>query len=175
MGIVVAVVVVVVLMATWVTWTATRVDRLHSRVDAARASLDAQLVRRAAAVQALVDRPGDVLDADLAARLRAAARAALDAADATREAAENDLGRALRELPVTALDPDLLRDVRDAASRVVLARRFYNDAVRDTRSLRGRWMPRLLRLGGRRQLPAFFEIDDRPPSTEPPTPSSPRT
>ena len=45
--------------------------------------------------------------------------------------------------------------------RVVLARRFYNDAVRDLRGLRGQRMPRLLRLGARRAVPAFFEIDDR--------------
>lgn len=158
------IVAVVVVLAAWVAWTATRVDRLHSRTDAAQASLDAQLVRRAAAVQALVDRAGDLLDAEVAARMRAAARAALDADDATREAAENDLGRVLQQLPAGVSDPDLMRDLRDAASRVVLARRFYNDAVRDTRSLRGRRMPRLLRLGGRRPVPAFFEIDDTTPS-----------
>lgn len=163
MGTVVVVVTVVVLLATWVTWTATRVDRLHSRVDAARASLDAQLVRRAAAVQAIVDPADTALAADLAGRLRTAARAALDAQDATREAAENDLGRALQELPGDRLDPDLVRDLEDAMTRVVLARSFYNDAVRDTRALRGRRVPRLLRLGGRRPLPAFFEIDDTGP------------
>ncbi|HST65003.1 MAG TPA: DUF3048 domain-containing protein, partial [Mycobacteriales bacterium] len=45
-------------------------------------------------------------------------------------------------------DPALLADLTDAARRVALARRFYNDAVRDTRLLRRRRMPRLLRLGG---------------------------
>jgi hypothetical protein len=45
---------------------------------------------------------------------------------------------------------------------VVLARRFYNDAVRDTRELRGRRLPRLLRLHARRPLPRYFDIDDRP-------------
>lgn len=158
------VVAVVVVLTIWVMWTATRVDRLHTRTDAARASLDAQLVRRAAAVQALVERAGDRLDAAVAGRMKTAARAALEADDGAREAAENDLGRVLQELPAGVSDPDLMRDLRDAASRVVLARRFYNDAVRDTRSLRGRRMPRLLRLGGRRPVPAFFEIDDTTPS-----------
>lgn len=161
----VGVVAVVVLLATWVTWTATRVDRLHSRVDAARASLDAHLVRRAAAALALVEQGRDQLASDFADRLRTAARDALDADAATRESAENDLGRALRALPA-GLPQDLVRDLHDAADRVVLARRFHNDAVRDTRSLRGRRMPRLLRLGGRRPLPSFFEIDDTtPPAT----------
>ena len=166
MGVVVTVVAVVVLLATWVTWTAARIDLLHGRVEAARASLDAQLVRRAAALQALVDR-SDGLDPDQAARLRAAARASLDADPTTREAAENDLSRALHEIPASLdVDPHLLADLTDAARRVAFARRFYNDAVRDTAALRRSRLPRLLRLGGRRPVPAFFEIDDTvPPMT----------
>jgi hypothetical protein len=161
------VVVLATLLAAQVTWTAARVDRLHTRVDAARAALDAQLVRRAAAAQALVDRHPDLLGAGPARRLGTAARAALDAEDGVRESAENDLSRALRALPPD-LDPALLRDLTDASTRVVLARRFYNDAVRDTRSLRGRWIPRAFRLAGRRPMPTFFEIEEV-------TPTSPRT
>jgi len=161
-GTVVTVVTVVVLLATWVTWTATRVDRLHTRVDAARASLDVQLVRRAAALQALVDCSLPALDPDLAGRLRAVARASVDASTTTRETAENDLSRALHEIPAD-VDPDLLADLADAARRVAFARRFYNDAIRDTAALRGGRLPRLLRLGGRRPVPAFFEIDDTVP------------
>ncbi|MCW2613378.1 MAG: rane protein, partial [Frankiales bacterium] len=41
------VVVVVVLVAMYVSWTAGRLDRLHARVDAAAAALDAAVVRRA--------------------------------------------------------------------------------------------------------------------------------
>jgi hypothetical protein len=158
----VIVVAAVALLASWVTWTATRVDRLHFRVDAGRAALDAQLVRRAAAVQALVARVPERLGARPADRLSTAARAALDADDGIRESAENDLSRALQDLPAD-LDPALLKDLTDASTRVLLARRFYNDAVRDTRALRGRWMPRLLRLGGRRAVPTFFEIDEVTP------------
>ena len=173
MGILVTVVAVVVLLATWVTWTATRVDRLHGRVDAARASLDAQLVRRAAALRELVEASAPALDADLADRLRGVARASLEADPATREAAENDLSRALHEIPPD-LDPDLLTDLADAARRVAFGRRFFNDAVRDTAALRRRRLPRLLRLGGRRPVPAFFEIDDAvPPMTARPRAAPP--
>ena len=58
--------------------------------------------------------------------------------------------------------------VREAGARVLIARRFYNDAVRDTRALRGRRMPRLLRLAGRRDMPQFFDIDDTLPDYDPP-------
>jgi hypothetical protein len=164
-GTVVTVVAVVVVFATWITWTATRLDRLHGRVDAARASLDAQLVRRAAALQALVDRSVAELGEARAGQLRAVARASLDADPPSREAAENDLSRALHGIPAD-LDAALLADLAEAARRVALARRFYNDAVRDTAALRRGRLPRLLRLGGRRPLPAFFEIDDTaPPAT----------
>lgn len=159
MAIALSVVGVVVLLAIWIGWIATRVDRLNSRTTAARASLDAQLVRRAAAAQAIVDRSCAAMPAVLSDRLRIAARASLNSDDVTREAAENDLSKVLRELP-DGLDPDLVRDIQDAASRVVMARRFYNDAVRDTWSLRRRPLPRLLRLGQRDRLPVFFEIDD---------------
>jgi hypothetical protein len=43
---------------------------------------------------------------------------------------------------------------------VGLARRFYNDAVRDTRALRRRRLARLLRLHARHPLPRYFDIDD---------------
>ena len=39
----------VVLVGLYLSWTAGRLDRLHARIDAARAGLDAQLLRRASA------------------------------------------------------------------------------------------------------------------------------
>jgi 8-oxo-dGTP pyrophosphatase MutT (NUDIX family) len=49
----------------------------------------------------------------------------------------------------------------DAEARVLLARRFHNDAVRDTLALRERPAVRLLRLGGTAALPTYFEIAER--------------
>ena len=43
-----------VLVAVYTSWTAGRLDRLHARVDAAWAALDAAMVRRAAAARAVV-------------------------------------------------------------------------------------------------------------------------
>ncbi|MFL6130977.1 MAG: hypothetical protein ACJ73E_18175 [Mycobacteriales bacterium] len=171
MGVILGVGVVAVLLALWVGWTASRVDRLHDRTSAARASLDAQLVRRAAALQALAERSTAELGPRRVSRLRALAAASLDADETTREAAENDLSRALYDIPAGA-DPDRLGDLADAARRVALARRFYNDAVRDTVALRRGRLPRLFRLGGRRPLPAFFEIDDTVPELRRPAPAA---
>lgn len=175
MEVIITLVVAAVLLCVWVGWTAERVSRLHGRTTTARASLDAQLVRRAAALQALVERSADTLDPELAGRLRTLAAASLDASDSTREGAENDLSRALRDIPAADVDEALLGDLADAARRVAFARRFYNDAVRDTVALRRRRVPRLFRLGGREPLPAFFEIEDEPPRTLRPAHGTPTT
>ena len=52
-------VLVAILLTMWVTFTLTRLDRLHARVDAAQAALDAQLVRRAAALLHVAEAAGD--------------------------------------------------------------------------------------------------------------------
>ena len=146
-----------VLLGAYVTWTAGRLDRLHARVDAAWAALDAQLVRRAAAARALVPY---VQDPDVAARLDDIAHQAVEAGTDHRETVENDLSRALRSA-VPRLTPDApVDELRAAASKVALARSFHNAAVKDTRTVRWRRVPRLLRLAGHRAMPTFFEIDD---------------
>jgi hypothetical protein len=86
---VVAVVATVVLVATYLTWTAARVDRLHARAAAAYATLDAHLVRRAVAASTLAE-------AAQVPTLMFAARIALDARPDERETAENDLTRHVR-------------------------------------------------------------------------------
>ena len=175
-------VVVAILLTMWVTFTLTRLDRLHARVDAAEAALDAQLVRRAAAVRRLVDVSASDLDtvlspADRARYASAAQRVVahggveVAASAEQRQVVENAVGRAVTELLTLpmALDPAAESELREAAARVLIARRFYNDAVRDTRVLRGRRMPRLLHLAGHRAEPDFFDIDDTlPPVTVPP-------
>lgn len=147
----------------WIASTVSRLDRLDDRVLAARSALDAQLVRRAAVAQAIADEHTHVLG-QRAAELRHAAHEALNALDASREGAENTLGHLLRAVgsDVGQLPESLSVDLRSTTERVVLARRFYNDAVRDNRQLRGQGLPRLFRLAARRPLPAHFDIDDRP-------------
>jgi hypothetical protein len=178
-------VVVAILLTLWVTFTLTRLDRLHARVDAAQAAMDAQLVRRAAALLHAAESVGSgVPDARRAGydRIARNALAAADA-DARRQEAENAVGRAVAELAAepASLRADVAEELQEAAARVLIARRFYNDAVRDTRALRVRRLPRLLRMAGHRAMPEFFDIDDtvpggaapaarRPPPSPPPTP-----
>jgi hypothetical protein len=149
------------LLGFYVTWTAGRLDRLHARVDASWAALDAQLVRRAAAARAVAAH----LDAPVAAlALDEAATASLEGTADRREMLENDLSRALKaSLPMLVHDAAgeaALAELETASTRVGLARSFHNAAVKDTRAIRLRRLPRALRLAGHRELPQYFEIDD---------------
>jgi hypothetical protein len=151
---VVSVVTLVVLVATYLTWTAARVDRLHERASAAQSALDAHLVRRAAAAATLGDLAQDH-------KLRGVARAALDAQPQEREAAENDLTRVLRQLPATVdAHSAAFADVVATSRRVALARQLYNDVVRDALAVRRGSAVRLLGLARRHPSPAYFDIDD---------------
>jgi hypothetical protein len=169
-GWLVAAVLVAVLLTGWVTFTVTRLDRLHARVDAAQAALDAQLVRRAGALLHVAETAGDLVHDDQRIHLEAVAGQALSASLDDREAVENAVGRAVVELAAEQghLTTSATDELREAGARVLIARRFYNDAVRDTRALRGRRMPRLLRLAGHRDMPQFFDIDDTLPTYDPP-------
>lgn len=160
-----AFVVLTFLVTGWLAFTATRLDRLHVRLDAAYASLDVALIRRCAAVAHLADTARSELGPQRADRLAAAAVAGRRASDIDRVRVENAVTRAIGELGDLrrTLPPRLdnaVEQIAESSDRVLLARRFYNDAVRDTRNLRTRRRVRWFALAGHRALPEFFDIDD---------------
>ncbi|MCR8895437.1 MULTISPECIES: hypothetical protein [Gordonia] len=147
-------IVLVLLVVGWAYHTANRLDRLNVRVDLARQSLYASLDRRAVVVRAIAaELPGS--------ELTALADRAERAAPETREDAENALSAALARTDGRGRSPALVIELADAETRVMMARRFYNDAVRDTRALAERRLVRWLRLGGRASPPTYFEINER--------------
>jgi hypothetical protein len=154
--------VVVVLLAAWAFWTLTRLRRLEERVGRAWVALESQLQRRAGLAEELAEFHSSALSDDAVARLAEAAADARTRGVRDREHAENLLGHALRELPgdLPGVPTALQSDLAGTATRVALARRFYNDAVRDTRALRRSRFARVARLHASRPLPRFFDIDD---------------
>ncbi len=171
--IIVLVVLAVVLWSFYLSWRASRLDRLHNRLEAARTALDLDLVRRAAAASelascGLLDPATSLLLADAVRRVRAVA-------PAERDLAESDLTRALR---ATVGDPDfraelaadsapdhrgaaeLAAEVEAAAQQGFIARKFYNDLAGRTVYARRRPLARALRLAGSAPLPGFFDMDD---------------
>ncbi len=153
---VVIILVVLLLFAALRLWiTANRLDRLHVRTEAAWSALEGALARRIVATRAVAAAGG--LDDLQAEELRRLADVA-DRADRRHRAdAENDLSRVLSTIPVVS-EPHLAVELADAGERVLLARRFYNDAVRDARALRAVWFTRIFGLAGRAALPDYFEI-----------------
>jgi hypothetical protein len=179
------VVLVAAIITLWVVWAAaSRLDRLHRRVRESRATLDAQLVRRATAAWDLAT--ADVLDPPSAALVVAAARAALarsgadslpagenaagDADEPDQAMVESELSRVLRaalgdadrraRLAERDGARDLIENLDRAWYRVQLARRFHNDAVVQVRRIRAKGYVRLFRLAGQAPMPQTFEMDD---------------
>lgn len=144
----------------WGYQRANRLDRLHVRYDLSWQALDGALARRAVVARAVaIDAYGGAPEGRRLARLADAAERAPRAA---RETAENELSAALAMVDPASVPAALLAELADAEARVLLARRFHNDAVRDTLVLAERRMVRLFRLGGRAPLPTYFEIAERP-------------
>jgi hypothetical protein len=164
---VILIIALAVLVGVYVSWRAGRLDRLHARVDTARAALDAALLRRSSVALELA--ACGVLDPATSLLLAEAAHDARAAGEPT-ELAESDLTRALRAvfgqpdfrkmLNGQGSADELLAELEAAAHQVFLARKFYNDAVAATRAARRSWLVRMLGLAGGAAMPEFFEIDD---------------
>lgn len=178
------IVALVLLAAAWyLSYSASRLDRLHAKVEGAVSALDAQLVRRAEATLELAT-SGSV-DPATALLLADAASEALDRHThqplshdpldgqtfAGREGTETDLTETLRAVlseeavgglraEVGSAGAESLARVEASALRVQLARRFHNDAVREVRRVRAKKVVRLFRLAGHAALPQRVDFDD---------------
>ncbi|NEE03206.1 hypothetical protein [Phytoactinopolyspora halotolerans] len=166
------VILVLLLLGVYLSWTAGRLDRLHARVDASRAVLDAELLRRSAsalelATLGLLDPATSVVIADAASRART-----VD--DETRYQAESDLTAVL----CAALDdPEDVAELKEeqpglaepldelglACRRAAHARRFHNEVVRAAQRLRRKVLVRWLHLAGYAPWPETVELDDTVP------------
>lgn len=184
-----SVVVVAVLLgvAWYLSYSAARLDRLHTRAEGALSALDAQLVRRAEATLELAN--SGAVDPASALMLAGAASESLEAHNeraleddlldgqsfGAREVLESDLTEALqaaltadvvaalRSEGSDSLGASALQRVEAAGVRVQLARRFLNDAVTDVRRVRRKPVVRLFRLAGHADLPRTVEFDDELP------------
>ena len=164
LSLVVALVLLLLVLLGFGAWgfrSANRLDRLHVRYDLSWQALDAALARRAVVARAVAaDAFGAAANAE-ARQLVARADAAEAAPRRSREACENKLSAALASVDPAAVPAGLIAELADAEARMVLARRFHNDAVRDTLALRERRLIRLFRLAGTAGLPSYFEIAER--------------
>ena len=157
---------VLLALGWYLSYTAVRLDRLHTRLDATAAALDLQVVRRAeCAIETAYSAQMDPASATL---LLDAARASLEHEGpwtSQRQDCESAMTRLVRlVLPTAGAYPEM----EECAMRVRLARRFHNEAVAQTRRVRHRPVVRVLRLAGHTELPEPVEFDDRWPDTSSP-------
>lgn len=167
----VLVVLAMVLWGFYISWRASRLDRLHNRLEAARTALDLAMVRRSSAAYELAS--SGLLDPATSLLLADAVRRARDVGQAERDLAESDLTQALRavfgqpgirkELEDMDGGPELISEVEAAAQQVYIARKFYNDLAARTIYARRRPLARVFRLAGSAPRPEFFDIDDALP------------
>jgi hypothetical protein len=166
------------LVVAWTIWRlsalAGRLDRLHHRIDLAGSSLDAQLLRRARAAEALATSGLiDPASAIVLARAASNSRNADPADPVERGIVESEMSRDLRavfddpeavvELRSSPEGEELVGDLAAACTQVAMARRFLNDGVQAARLLRQGRLVRLFRLAGSAPQPATFEMDDLAP------------
>jgi hypothetical protein len=153
-----------VIFALWyLSYSATRLDRLHHRVETSWANLDGLLQRRAAV--ALEIAKSDIADPASSLLLTAAAHQARDAQMQTRSQAESGLSGALGlllndgHLVEGAIERDLLRELSELTDKIRIAIAMHVDAVTRTQMVRAKPVFKIFRLAGRAPLPVTYEFE----------------
>jgi hypothetical protein len=156
-------VLIALLIAWYLTFTATRLDRLHHRVETSWANLDVLLQKRAAV--ALEIAHSDIADPASSMLLTAAAYQARDADIQNRSQAESGLSGALGLLLedsqhlATAADSALLTELSGLTDKIRVAIALHTDAVGRTQMVRSKFIVRLFRLAGTAPLPITYEFE----------------
>ena len=147
----------------YLSFTATRLDRLHHRVETSWANLDVLLQKRAAV--ALEIAHSDIADPASSMLLTGAAYQARDANIANRSQAESGLSGALGLLLedsqhlATAADNVLLTELSALTDKIRVAIAIHTDAVSRTQMVRKKFAVRVFRLAGTAPLPVTYEFE----------------
>jgi hypothetical protein len=151
-----AILFVVALFAWYLSFLATRLDRLHHRVETSWANLDSLLQRRAAI--AIEIARSEIL-------LTFAAHQAREASVRDRSQAETGLSGALGILLATSsevsglVEQDLLRELAELNEKIKVAIALHVESVNRTQLIRSKWIIRTFRLAGRAPLPVTYEFE----------------
>ena len=150
-----------VLFLWYLSFTATRLDRLHHRVETSWAALDSLLQRRAAV--ALEIAHSSFADPGLALILNQAAHQAREAEISGRSEAESGLTGALGLLLMNIhenTDDALLKELSDITDKVRIAVKLHVEAVNRTQMVRRKLIVKTFRLAGRAPLPTIHKFED---------------
>jgi len=152
------------LISLWyLSFLATRLDRLHHRVETSWANLDVLLQKRASV--ALEIAHSDIADPASSLLLTGAAYQARDADIESRSSAESGLSGALGLLLedsqhlATAADNALLTELSALTDKIRVAIAIHTDAVSRTQMVRGKFIVRIFRLAGTAPLPVTYAFE----------------
>jgi len=151
------------LAAWYLSYSATRLDRLHHRVETSWANLDGLLQRRAAI--AIEIARSEISDPASAMLLTFAAHQAREASVRDRSQAETGLSGALGILLETSshisgeIEIDLICELRELTEKIKMAVAMHVDAVTRTQLVRKKWINRIFRLAGTAPEPVTYEFE----------------
>jgi hypothetical protein len=162
--IIVLVVLVVLLFIWYLSFTASRLDRLHHRVETSWEHLDALLQRRAALAleishQSDLDPATDLL-------LTQSAYVSREEAIIDRNDAERSLSESLKFLRESAKNDEvsisvsLLDELTNLTEKITLAISIHLEVVRSVGRLRSRFIYRMFHLAGKAKLPPIYSFEE---------------
>ena len=160
----VVIVLAILLIGWYLSFSASRLDRLHHRVETSWATLDSLLQQRAALALQIVAESN--LDPATAYLISTSAISARNANIIERSAAESVLSESLKLVQTTALDfslempSELLVELADLTNKVKMAINIHLEAVNATRNVRSKLIIRIFRLAGKAPLPVRYTFED---------------
>lgn len=147
----------------YLSFLATRLDRLHHRVETSWANLDGVLQRRAAV--ALEIARSDFADPASSLLLTSAAYHAREASIQERSATESALSGALAlllidgQIHANSAEQSLLDELAALTAKIRIAIAIHTDSVSSTQMVRRKLAIRLFRLAGTAPLPVTYEFE----------------
>lgn len=156
-------VLLIALLAWYLTFLATRLDRLHNRVETSWANLDGLLQRRAAI--AIEIARSEISDPASSLLLTFAAHQAREASVRDRSQAETGLTGALGILIENAegvsspIELELIGELDDLTKKIKVAIAMHVEAVVRTQMVRKKFLIRLFRLAGHAPAPVVYEFE----------------
>ena len=154
----------IVLLFLWsLSYSASRLDRMHHRVETSWEHLDALLQRRAAIAIEIAHEAG--IDPASSLMLMGSAFQAREAAIIERSEAESGLSESLKMMmsdpaELEAIEPHLIEELKTITDKIRLAITIHLEAVNTTRALRKKFTIRLFRLAGTAPLPVKYAFED---------------
>ena len=153
----------ILIFAWYLSFLATRLDRLHHRVETSWANLDALLQRRAAI--AIEIARTEISDPASSLLLTFAAHQAREASIKDRSQAESSLSGALgilleiSESVEEVIAKELLEELKTLNEKITVAIALHVESVTRTQLIRSQSVIRIFRLAGRAPLPILHEFE----------------